>query len=88
VAGSDTGKSSIREPTRDAEHAATKREVWHRRKRLRMKKAKKTIKAVPKKKTAQNALQKARSALKKTEHVNTPQSIKRKLASKKKEKKS
>jgi len=53
-----------------------------------MKKAKKTIKAVPKKKTAQNALQKARSALKKTEHVNTPLSIKRKLASKKKEKKS
>lgn len=46
------------------------------------------VKMDPKKKTAGNALTKARSALKKAEHVKTPLSIKRKLESKKKEKKS
>lgn len=44
---------------------------------------KKGVKMKPKKKTAGSALNKARSALKKAEHVNTPLSAKRKLASKK-----
>lgn len=45
--------------------------------------AKKKVKMKPKKQTAGSALNKARSALKKAEHVNTPLSAKRKLAKKK-----
>lgn len=58
---------------------------------MKKKKATKSkVKMDPKKQTAagQNALTKARSALKKAEHAKTPLSIKRKLESKKKEKKS